>query len=142
MKDMRTLRKADIPAVGAALVWTGVFLAALLVIFCLEGAPTVAHLKAGQIASVAAMEEKTMLELNTADKEELMTLPGIGIVQAKQAMEFRAQQGGFRSVDEFIEVLQIKPHFAVQILSRASVSAAPQPVHPVVSGAARRRIDF
>ena len=59
MKDMRSLRKADIPAVGAALVWTGVFLAALLAIFCLEGAPTVAHLKAGQTASAMTEAEKT-----------------------------------------------------------------------------------
>ena len=71
-----------------------------------------------------------------------MALPGIGIVQAKQAMEYRAQHGGFRSVDEFIDILLIKPHFAVQILSRASANAAPQIVHPVDSGAARRRIDF
>ena len=95
---------------------------------------------AAPVTAVPAAEKS--VDINSCTTEELMTLPGIGIVQAKQAMEFRAQQGGFRSVDEFIEVLQIKPHFAVQILSRASVSAAPQPVHPVVSGAARRRIDF
>ena len=100
MKDMRSLRKADIPAVGAALVWTGVFLAALLAIFCLEGAPTVAHLKGGQIASVAAMEEKTLLELNTADKEELMTLPGIGEKLAEAILDHRKANGIFRKPEE------------------------------------------
>ena len=92
------------------------------------------------VASAAKAE--TSIDINSCTTEELMTLPGIGIVQAKQAMEYRTQHGGFRSVDEFIDVLMIKPHFAVQILSRASANAAPQPVHPVDSGAARRRIDF
>ena len=104
MKDMRSLRKADIPAVGAALVWTGVFLAALLAIFCLEGAPTVAHLKGGQTASAMTETEKTMLELNTADKEDLMTLPGIGEKLAEAILDHRKANGIFRKPEELLEI--------------------------------------
>lgn len=82
------------------------------------------------------------IDINTCTMDALMTLPGIGIAQAKHAMQYRAQQGGFRSVDEFVELLQIKPHFAVQILSRATVAAPSQTESHPEAGALRRRIDF
>ena len=72
-----------------------------------------------------------------------MQLPGIGVVQAKQAMEYRAASG-FKSVDEFVEVLKIKPHFAVQIFDRAVVAQpAESSADPVPEGGAGVRIfDF
>lgn len=82
------------------------------------------------------------IDINNCTMEEMMTLPGIGIAQARHAMEYRSEKGGFRSVDEFIEVLQIKPHFAVQILSRAAAFPPPRPTTLPDSGGARRRIDF
>ena len=91
-----------------------------------------------------AAQSAAPVDINRCTQSELMTLPGIGVVQAKKAMEHREQNGGFRSLDEFVEVLQIKPHFAVQIFSRATVTLveqkpASQPAHtPHV----RRTIDF
>ena len=84
------------------------------------------------------------VDINRCTQSELMTLPGIGVAQAKKAMEYRERSGGFRSLDEFVDVLQIKPHFAVQIFSRAVVSqveqkTAAQPSHTTHT---RRTIDF
>ncbi|MFE7468276.1 helix-hairpin-helix domain-containing protein [Streptomyces sp. NPDC057499] len=42
--------------------------------------------------------------LNTATAEQLETLPGVGPVLAQHIVEYRAQHGGFRSVDELREV--------------------------------------
>ena len=84
------------------------------------------------------------VDINCCTQSELMTLPGIGVVQAKKAMEYREQNGGFRSLDEFVEVLQIKPHFAVQIFSRAVVSQAERKPAAQSSHTThmRRTIDF
>lgn len=84
------------------------------------------------------------VDINRCSQSELMTLPGIGVVQAKKAMEYREQNGGFRSLDEFVDVLQIKPHFAVQIFSRATASPAAQKSAPQTSHTAhsRRTFDF
>ena len=111
MKGMRSLRKADIPAGRVALVWTGLFLAALLALFSLEGqtAPTVERLKADQpavsaVKTESALTENALVELNTADKEELMTLPGIGEKLAEAILEHRKANGAFRKAEELMEV--------------------------------------
>jgi hypothetical protein len=80
------------------------------------------------------------IDVNTCTQEELLSLPGISLADAKRAMDYREERGGFASVDEFVDVLEIKPHFAVQIFKIASSS-------PVVKKAnddkpVRRRIDI
>lgn len=84
------------------------------------------------------------ININTCDQEDLMRLPGIGVIQAKRAVEYRSANGGFRSVDEFVELLKIKPHFAVQIFRIAVVDepAADQPDKAPESGAGGRVFDF
>ena len=72
-------------------------------------------------------ETRAVLDINTCTREELMTLPGLSVAQASRAMTYRWENGGFRSVDEFIDVLKIKPHFAVQILPRITVSRPEEP---------------
>lgn len=93
-------------------------------------------------ASQQTPDEK--IDINHCTQSELMALPGIGIAQAKRAMEHRQTQGGFQSVDEFVELLQIKPHFAVQIFARANVGQeeAPAQKPDVGQPAVRRQIDF
>nr|WP_307835223.1 ComEA family DNA-binding protein [Streptomyces adelaidensis] len=44
------------------------------------------------------------VSLNTATADQLDTLPGVGPVLAQHIIDYRAQQGGFRSVDELREV--------------------------------------
>ena len=44
------------------------------------------------------------VNLNTATEQELDTLPGIGPAIARRIIEFRTQNGGFRSVDELDRV--------------------------------------
>lgn len=44
------------------------------------------------------------VSLNTATAEQLETLPGVGPVLAQRIVGYRAQHGGFRSVDELREV--------------------------------------
>lgn len=68
----------------------------------------------------------TLIDINTCQESELRTLPGVGVAQAKQAMDYRDQHGGFVSVDEFVDVLALKPHFAVQIFRMAEASPLPE----------------
>lgn len=84
------------------------------------------------------------IDVNRCSQSELMELPGIGVVQAKRAIEHRQTHGGFRSVDEFVDLLQIKPHFAVQIFAMANAGQAETPADKTDSGqpAIRRQIDF
>lgn len=45
-----------------------------------------------------------LLDLNTATREELDTLPGIGPVLAGRIIEFREKRGGFRRVEELLAI--------------------------------------
>jgi len=49
------------------------------------------------------------INLNAADKEELMRLPGIGPVYAERIIAFRGQHGRFRSIDDLEKVKGIGP---------------------------------
>ena len=82
------------------------------------------------------------VDINHCTQAELMQLPGISVVLAKQAMEYRAANGGFRSVEEFVEKLHIKPHFAVQIFNMATVSPNTPATPKTETGTVRRMIDF
>lgn len=56
--------------------------------------------------AVAAVVRNTpaIVNINTATKEELSTLPGIGDVLAQRILNYRARNGGFVSPDELMNV--------------------------------------
>jgi competence protein ComEA len=65
---------------------------------------------AGTAASAAsaptsgAEGSSPMVNINTAGQSELEDLPGVGPVTAQAILDFRAENGAFRSVDELLEV--------------------------------------
>jgi len=63
-------------------------------------------LGAAQAASSVSepLRESFRVDLNTADTEALMTLPGVGEKRAEAIAEYRSLHGGFRSVDEAVQV--------------------------------------
>ncbi len=48
------------------------------------------------------------VNLNTADKEELLTLPGIGEKRADAILDLRKAKGGFQKIEELLEAEGIK----------------------------------
>ena len=109
--------------------WTGwrwrVF--ALIVLSALAAAAPLAN------AAPNADERPAMVNLNTATAGELEALPGIGAKKAEAILEARKAHGGFKSVDELVDVRgigpaqmeKLRPH--VRISSDAASSATAKP---------------
>lgn len=49
-----------------------------------------------------------LININTADKDMLMTLPGIGEKRAQDILDYREQHGGFSSIEDVKNVKGIK----------------------------------
>lgn len=55
-------------------------------------------------ASTAAAKTALRLDLNTASKDDLLKVEGIGEVMADRILAYREQNGGFDTVEELLQV--------------------------------------
>ncbi|MBA2607994.1 MAG: helix-hairpin-helix domain-containing protein [Actinobacteria bacterium] len=87
--------------------------------------PRQGEVGAGMVAagggSSAASEQNVIVNLNEADASQLETLPGVGPATAKAIVDYRAEHGRFRSVDDLLNVRGIGPSKLEQIKPHARV---------------------
>lgn len=61
------------------------------------------------------MENSVPIDINSCNTKSLSELPGVTMILAKKAVKYRKENNGFISVEEFYEVVGLKPHFIAQI---------------------------
>ena len=69
------------------------------------------------LAGVAA----AAVNINTASKEELTSVKGVGDKRAQEIIDYRKKNGDFKSVDDLEKVPGIGPGIMKQIRSQVSV---------------------
>ena len=63
-----------------------------------------AAVNGSESASQKSGSSAALINLNTASKEELMTLNGIGAARAEAILSYREQKGGFRTIEDIMKV--------------------------------------
>ena len=127
------------------LFWSG----ALLIVACSFQAMTVAHTPPpasaqtppqpakpgagpgrahGAAAKPARATPSSPVNLNTATTNELQTLPGIGKSTATRILEYRQKNGGFRKIEDLMNVKGIgeKSFLKLKPLITLTAKAVPQ----------------
>lgn len=84
-------------------------------------APAPEALSEGLSGKVEGKESGAKVNINTAGKEELMTLKGIGESRAEDIIRYREESGGFRSIEDIMKVPGIKDAGFQKIKDRITV---------------------
>jgi competence protein ComEA len=97
---------------------------AALLAMVVAARPAAAHTGAqSQQAQPAAQPAGALINLNSATQAELEKLPGVGPAMAKQIIEYRQKNGGFKKIEELMNVKGIGEKSFLKL--KALVTVAP-----------------
>jgi competence protein ComEA len=85
------------------------------------------QLLAALAALLFAHAASAAVNLNTATKDELVALPGIGPAKAQAIVDYRTQHGPFKAVEDVRKVKGIGEKLFLQIRSEVAVSGGAAP---------------
>lgn len=72
-------------------------------------------------SSEQMIEQEHKINLNTASKEQLMTLSGVGSAKADAIIAYRKEQGGFQSIEDIMKIEGIKEGVFKKIKDKITV---------------------
>ncbi len=76
------------------------------------------------MAPVSGQAAKAVVNLNTASSAQLQDLPGIGAKTAERIIDYRQKNGGFKKIEELMNVKGIGEKSFLKLKDRITVAAA------------------
>lgn len=71
-----------------------------------------------KLSKIHSLKDNVSIDINSCSIETLSELPGVTLILAKKAVNYRKNNNGFASVEEFYKVTNLKPHFIAKISDR------------------------
>jgi competence protein ComEA len=96
---------------------------ALVALLAALAAPAAAAQQAATPQPAPAAKAEAVVNLNTATAVELESLPGIGKSTAQRILEYRQKSGGFKKIEELMNVKGIGEKSFLKIKNRLTVAA-------------------
>jgi competence protein ComEA len=92
--------------------------------FVLMGAASPNADQTGTQSQQTTQSAGTLVNLNTATQAELEKLPGVGPAMAKQILEYRQKNGGFKKIEELMNVKGIGEKFFLKLKTLVTIAPA------------------
>jgi len=81
-------------------------------------------------ATQPAAKIAAVVNLNTATRQELETLPGIGTKTAERIIDYRTKKGPFKKIEELMNVQGIGEKSFLKLRAQLTVAAKAEPNTP------------
>lgn len=82
------------------------------------------------------------IDINSCTVEDIANLPGVSLILAKKAVNYRQENNGFKSIDEFYGVVGLKPHFIAQVEGSIVCNTMTRTEKPTNGSQAGRQLDL
>jgi len=93
-----------------------------IVVICLMAMSPCTGFSAQDMAGQASVTSASVISVNSANADQLQSLPGIGEVTARRIVDYRAAHGPFAKAEDLLNVKGVGHHTLDKIRSRISLN--------------------
>ena len=88
----------------------------------------------------SVIDPASIIDINRCSQGDFLEIPSVNIIIAKKLIDYRESKGGFSSIDEFVQMAQIKPHMIEKIRGMVTCGTYVIPEHKAGTLESKRKV--